>query len=78
MKEAKIKYHQYRDARQERMKLLKQNDPTTGDSKRWLCKIFDEFELDEITRKALQCITGFELIRGDLPKLDLQKLMTNN
>ena len=58
------------------MKLLRKFDPTTGASKTRLRKKFAKCKIDEIRRKPLQSITEFELIRGDLQKLDIQKLTT--
>ena len=74
---SKEKYYKYRDTRQELMKLLRESEPNTGASMTRLFKKFVKHDQDKITRKTLQCITKFELIRGDLQKLDVQKLTTH-
>ena len=44
-------------------------------SKTRLRKKFAKCKLDEITRKPLQCITEFKLIRGYLQKLDNSEMI---
>ena len=75
VEEAKKKANKYGNARQVWIKLSRNIETTTRDSKKRLlnkCKKLYNFELYYITRNPKDLITDIELLRGYLQKLDIQ------
>ena len=54
------------------MKFLRKFKPTAGDSNKRLSKNFSKWDINDVKRNPLGCITDIELLRGDLQKLDVQ------
>ena len=54
------------------MKLLRKFEPTTGASNTRLRKNFSKWEINDVKRNPLECITEIELLKGDPQKIDVQ------
>ena len=69
--ESKTKANKYGDMRKSWGNFLRKFDPTTGDSKKRLCKKFAKCELYDITRYPEEWIINLKLLREEPQKLNV-------